>query len=167
MAGGLLADEAQSFEVAVTLGVPQVYGADVVAGHGEEEGVSEKEVGVGHGAQEIVANAEAEVEASELVLREHGKVMRPHLAVVEPGLVFDLAGEKALDTADGVGRPFRGRGQAQGGLRQSGCAGQRGGSQEKIAALHKRIVLLNRAPRAESLPGLSRRRALASPKRIR
>src|SRR3984957_4051954 len=109
MAGGPLADEGQSFEVAATLGVRQVSGTDVVAGQGEEEGGREYEKGLGHGAQEIVANAEAEVEASELVLREHGKVMRPHLAVVEPGLVFDLAGEKALDTADGVGRPFRGR----------------------------------------------------------
>ena len=67
---------------------------------------------------------------------EHGEVMRPHLAVVEPGLVFDLAGEEALDAADGVGGPLAAR------LRQSGRAGQGGGSQEKVAALHNRIVLL-------------------------
>ena len=105
--GGLLADEAQRFEIAVALGVRQVRGADVVAGHGEEERVGEEEIGVGDRAQEVVADAEAEVEAVEAVLREHGEVVRPHLAVVEPGLVFDLAGEKALDAADGVGGPLR------------------------------------------------------------
>ena len=114
-------------------------GADVVAGHGEEEGVGEQEVGVGDGAQEVVADAEAEVEAVEAVFREHGEVMRPHLAVVEPGLVFDLAGEEALDAADGVGGPLRGR------LRQGGRAGQGAGGEEKVAAVHNRIVLLRGA----------------------
>ena len=136
VADGLLADEAQSFEIAIALGVRQVRGADVVAWHGEEEGVGEQKVGVGDSAQEIVADAEAEVEAVEPVFREHGEVMRPHLAVVKPGLVLDLAGEQALHAAYGVG------GRLRAGLRKGGCAGQCGGSQEKIAALHKRIVLL-------------------------
>ena len=74
MGGGLLADEAQRFQIAVALGVRQVGRAHVVAGHGEQEGVGKQEVGVGDRAQEIVADAEAEVEAVEAVFREHGEV---------------------------------------------------------------------------------------------
>jgi len=69
-------------------------------------------------------------------------VMRPHLAVVEPRLVFGLAGEKALHAAEGVGGPVRC------GLRQGGCAGQGGGAQQKVAALHNRIVSLMRTGHA-------------------
>ena len=136
---GLLANEAQHFEVAVALGLWQIRRADVVAGDGEEERVGEEEVGVGDGAQKIVADAEAELKAAETVFRQHGQVTRPHLAVIEPGFVFDLAGEKALHATDNVG------GTLCGSLRQGRCAGQGAGCDEKVAAIHKRIVALWRA----------------------
>ncbi len=140
--GGLLADEAQGFQIAVALGVRQVHGAHVVAGHRKEERVGEEEIRVGDAAQEIVSDAEAEVEAVEAVFGEHGEVARPHLAVVEPGLVFHLAGEEALNAADGIG------GRRAGGLRLGAevtpRGGQGAGGQKEMAAVHNRIVLLTR-----------------------
>src|ERR1022692_1580912 len=144
--GGLLADEAQRFEIAVALLVRQVRGADIVARHGEKEGVGEEKVGVGDSAQEVVAYAEAEVEAVEAVFREHGEVTRPHLAVVKPGRVFDLAGEEALDAADGVGGPLHVR------LRQCGGAGQDAGGKEKVAAVHNQDCTAAAPGRARRQP---------------
>ena len=79
---------------------PAVHRADVVAWHGEKERIGKQKIGVGDLAQEIVTNTEAEIEAVELIFREHGEVMWPHVTIVKPGFVFDLAGEKALDAAD-------------------------------------------------------------------
>src|ERR1039457_6136511 len=144
--GGLLADEAQRFEIAVALLVRQVRGADIVARHGEKEGVGEEKVGVGDSAQEVVAYAEAEVEAVEAVFREHGEVTRPHLAVVKPGRVFDLAGEEALDAADGVGGPLHVR------VGQCGGAGQDAGGKEKVAAVHNQDCTAAAPGRARRQP---------------
>ncbi len=86
----------------VAFGVGEVAGADFVPWYiGKEERIGEEEVGVGDFAEEIVADAEGEVEAVEAVLGEHGEILGPHVAVVEPGLVFELAAEEAHVAADG------------------------------------------------------------------
>ena len=104
---GLLADELQHFQVAVALGVGELRDAHVVAGDVEQERIGEEKIGVGDAAQEVVADAEAQVEAVEALGGQHREVARPHFAVVVPGLVFDVAGEEAGDAADRVGGALR------------------------------------------------------------
>ena len=47
---------------------------------------------------------EREAEAIEALRGQRREVCRPHLAVVEPRLVFDFAGEQPHNAADSVGR---------------------------------------------------------------
>lgn len=81
-------------------------------------------------AQEIVTDAEAEIEAIEPILRKHGKVLWPHVAIVEPGFIFGLAGEEALNAANVKSGPCCDR------PRQSRRGKQGGGCPEKMAAFH-------------------------------
>ena len=67
--------------------------AHVVAGHGEQERIEEEQVGVRHLLEDVVAEPEGKVEPVEALRGQHGEIVRPHLAVVEPGLVERLAGE--------------------------------------------------------------------------
>src|SRR6185437_10135861 len=100
--GALIGDVAEGFEVARGFGIGEIAGADFVPWYiGKKEGVREEEVGVGDFAEEIVADAEGEMEAVEAVRGEHGEVLGPHLAVVEPGLVLELAAEEAHVAAHG------------------------------------------------------------------
>ena len=100
---GLLADEAQHLEVAVALRIGQLRDADLVSRNVEQERIGEQEVSVGDAADEVVADAEGEVEAVEALGGQHGQIGGPHLAVVVPGLVFHVAGEESGDAADDVG----------------------------------------------------------------
>ncbi len=102
----LARDEPQHLEVAVALGVGELRHAHVVAGHREQEWIAEDEVCVGDVGEEVVADPQREVEAVEALPGQHREIRGPHLAVVEPGLVFDVAREQARDAADAVGRPF-------------------------------------------------------------
>ena len=63
----LVADEAQHLEVAVALRVRQVRDAHVVAGHVDEERIEEQQVAVGDLLQEVVAEAEGQMEPVEAV----------------------------------------------------------------------------------------------------
>ena len=103
---GLFADETQHGEIAVAFCVGELRDAYVVAGHGEEERISEEEVGVGDVADEVVSDSEGEVEAIEAVSREHGEIAPPHLVIVVPGLVLDFADEETGDAAHLVCRLF-------------------------------------------------------------
>ena len=76
--------------------------------------------------EEVVADAEREVEAVEALRGQHRQVRRPHLAVVEPGLVFDVAREQPRDAADGVGRPLQDRASARPARRSDPRRGARG-----------------------------------------
>ena len=130
---GLLADELQHLQVAVALGIGELGDAHVVAGDIEEERVGEQKIGVGHVAQEVVADAEAQVEAVEALGGEHGEVARPHFAVVVPGLVFDVAGEEARDAADGVGGAL---GKC---CRDGECGGGIGGVADAVGEIEERV----------------------------
>ncbi len=147
---GLFADEAQHLQVAIAFGVGQLRHAHVVPGHGEQERIREQEVAVGDAVQEVVADAESEAEAVEALRGQHGEVRRPHLAVVVPGLVLDLAGEQPRDAADGVGRML-------GNGRRDGQRGQRvGGVMHAVRQFKKRVRQAPRVvpARPDALPAL-------------
>lgn len=86
-------------------------------------------------AQEIVTDAEAEIEAVEPILRKHGKVLWPHVAIVEPRFIFGLASEEALNAANAKSGLCCDR------LRQSRRGNQGGGCLEKVAAFHYGSIL--------------------------
>ena len=123
---GLLADEAQHLQVAIALGVRQLRHAHVIPGHGKQEWIGKQKVRIGDGGQEVVADAQREIEPVEALRRQHGQVRRPHLAVVVPGLVFDFAGEEARDAADGIGRALGHRLTGQRGPRAGHRSSARG-----------------------------------------
>ncbi len=100
-----LADEAQHLQVVGALRVGELRHAHVESGHGEQEGIGEQEIGVGDVAKEVVADAEAQVEAVEALGREVIQILGPHRAVVEPRLVLGLADEGAHDATDAMVMP--------------------------------------------------------------
>ena len=91
---GLLGDELQHLEIRVALAVGQLGNAHVVAGNGHQERISEEEICVGDLPDEVVADAQRQIETIEPVRRQHRQILRPHLAIVVPGLVFHVAGEE-------------------------------------------------------------------------
>ena len=62
---GLLADEAQHREVALALAVGEVGHAYRISGNVDQEGIQEQEVAVGDVLQEVVAEAEGEMQPVE------------------------------------------------------------------------------------------------------
>jgi hypothetical protein len=101
---GLVADEAEGLEVPGALRVGEPDGANVVAGHGDEEGIGEIEVGVAELPREVVTEAESEVDPVEALGDEHREVVPPERPVVPPALVLDVADEQPHDAADPAGR---------------------------------------------------------------
>ena len=90
------------FEVRVALGIGQLRNAHVVAGYRHQERIREQEVCVGDLPDEVVADAKRQVEAIEPVRRKHRQILRPHLAIVVPGLVFHVAREETGPTANAI-----------------------------------------------------------------
>src|SRR5262249_45182549 len=90
----------------VAFGIRELRDADVVSFDAKEERVGEKKVGVGNLAQEIVTNAKGEMEPVEALGCEIGQITRPHVAILEPRLVFHVAGKQAGDGARTVGGLF-------------------------------------------------------------
>jgi len=101
---GLLADEFEHFQIAVAFRIGQRRSADTIARNVEKEWIGEEQISIRHLADKIVADAKGKVEAIEALARQHRQVARPHLAIVVPGLVFDVAGEEPRNAANGIGR---------------------------------------------------------------
>ena len=101
---GLFADEFQHFEIPLAFGVGQLRHPHVVTRHGQQERVGEKEIPVRDIAEKVVADPQRQIEAIEALRRQHGEIGGPHLAVVVPGLVFDLADKEPVQAAHDIGR---------------------------------------------------------------
>src|SRR6185437_323560 len=81
-----------------------------VARNSEQERISEQKVRIADVIKKVIADAEIQAKAVEALRGQHRKILRPHLAVVEPGLVLYVAAENAPITANGVEGPLdRGR----------------------------------------------------------
>ncbi len=101
------ADELQHLEVGVALLRRQVLDVDGKAIEREQERIGEVEVDVGDPrvvVGVVVPHAQRQGEAVEAVGREHGEVVAPLLAVMEPGLVLFLRAEQPRHRADAGGR---------------------------------------------------------------
>ena len=105
----LLRQEPERRQVAFALLVGELRDADVVPGDGQQEGVGEVQVGVGHAPVEVVAEPEREAEPVEALRDEHREVAAPEPFVAEPGEVLHLAAEQPRDAPNLVGRPPRDR----------------------------------------------------------
>src|SRR5437870_5187718 len=99
----LLADEAQSFEIALPLGVRKAGGGHVIACDRQQKRVSQVEIRIGNVACAVVPDAERQVESVESMRGESGKILYPQAAIVEPRFVFDGADKATRTTANDVG----------------------------------------------------------------
>src|SRR6185369_539547 len=61
------------------------------------------QVRVGDALEEVVAKSERKVKAVEALGSEHGEIVGPEIAVIEPRLVFDVGDEGSTDAAVLVG----------------------------------------------------------------
>ncbi len=112
---GLLADEFQHLEIAIAFRLWQLRRPYLVARNGKQERVGEEEVGIGNAPKKVVAETEAQVEAVEALRSQHGEIARPHLAVVVPGFILDIAREEPQQAANCICRSFSdGRAERQG-----------------------------------------------------
>ncbi len=115
MGYGLFADIAQGIEIARALGIGKAADPHGIAGNIDEEGIGEQEVGIAHLGQGVIGQAEGEVQAVETLVGQHGKIGRPHVAVVKPRLVVGLAGELAHHAAHRIdGALDQGLGEIEG-----------------------------------------------------
>src|SRR4051812_2219871 len=82
---GLLADIAQHLEIVIALAVRELRNTNVVPGYRHEEGIREQEVRVRDLTNEVITDSECEVESIEALAGQEIEILRPHLAIIEPG----------------------------------------------------------------------------------
>src|SRR5690348_8754720 len=100
----LARDELQHLQVPIALCIGQVDSAHVISRNLQQERIGEQKVRIGYMLQKIETDPQIEAEPVNALSRQHRKVCRPHLAIVEPGLVLHIAYKQAADTADLIER---------------------------------------------------------------
>ena len=86
--------------------VRQLRHAHLVSRHIEQKRIRKQKVRIGHVADEVISDAESEIEPVEALRRQHVEVLRPHRPVVVPRLVFHVAREQPHHAAHFIGRPL-------------------------------------------------------------
>src|SRR5882762_4745885 len=84
----------------------QLRNSHIVTGHSQQKWIAEYKIGVGNLADEVVADAERQAEPVKTICSEHGQVMWPHLAIVEPWFIFYVAGEQPGYATNSIARPL-------------------------------------------------------------
>src|SRR6185437_3684446 len=68
----------------------------------EKKGIAEEQIGVCDLPKEVVANPKGQIESIKSLFSEHCQILRPHLAIVEPRLILDVAREESRYTSHAI-----------------------------------------------------------------
>src|SRR5215469_5078929 len=103
---GLRTDELQHLEITIPFFIGQINRTHAIARDRKQKGVGKQEVSIANLIEEVVANAEVQAETIPTLSGQHREVCRPHLTIVEPGFVLNIATKDASDAANSVERPL-------------------------------------------------------------